>query len=192
MSKIQDDRTEIRRQYKKKRNDMSAALVRQLSAEISEIDLGWEVYQRAQYIFFYYPLGNEVSLLTVIKDALRMGKHAAFPKTMGDRMDFYETAGLQELKEGSFHVMEPESERRDPVCREPDLCFVPGTVFDRSGGRFGYGRGYYDRYFAGKDTVKLAGCAYGYQIAEKLPVNVWDVKMDYLLSENGVISVSGF
>lgn len=189
MSEMQEEREKIRRQYKKKRNDMPAALVHQLSAEISELILGWEVYQRARYIFFYYPLGKEVSLLPVIKDALQAGKHAAFPKTTGDHMDFYEAVSLQELKEGSFHVMEPESEGRDSFCGEPDLCFVPGTVFDRSGGRFGYGRGYYDRYFAGKDTVKLAGCAYACQIVEKLPVSIRDVRMDYLLSENGVLSV---
>ena len=185
----QENRARIRGQYKKKRDAMPAELVRRLSAEISQNILEWEVYQHARNVFFYYPLGNEVSLLPVMKDAWLTGKHAAFPKTMGDHMDFYEAAGLQELKEGCFHVMEPESKGREPVCLEPDLCFVPGTVFDRSGGRFGYGRGYYDRYFAKKDTVKLAGCAYGCQIAEILPVNVWDVRMDFLLSENGIINI---
>lgn len=188
MSKILDGRGQIRKQYKKKRDAMPSALVCQLSARISKAILAWEVYQNAQTVFFYYPLGNEVSLLPVIEDALRAGKHAAFPKTAGEHMDFYEVACLQELKEGCFHVMEPESGKREPVL-EPDLCFVPGIVFDWSGGRFGYGRGYYDRYFAKRHAVKLAGCAYGCQVTERLPVNAWDVKMDFLVSENGIFSI---
>ena len=125
-----------------------------------------------------------------MQDALRHGKRIAFPKTTGDAMDFYEITDLDLLKEGSFHVMEPESRGKKAVSNNPDLCFVPGIAFDHAGGRFGYGRGYYDRYFA--DPLRQAattriGCAYECQISENLPVSDWDVRMDYLLTEKGIV-----
>lgn len=186
---IAESKDQIRRSYKRKRDAMPASLVSQLSVRISEKIFEWEVYQQAERMFFYYPLGNEVSLLPVIQEALRRGKQIAFPKTAGDSMEFYEITNLAELKEGQFHVMEPDTESKHPVCWNPQICFVPGIVFDLSGGRFGYGGGYYDRYFAKKDQVKLVGCAYGFQIVDRLPISLWDVRLEYVLSENGIIYI---
>lgn len=178
-------RAQIRKHYKAMRDAMPPVSVNQLSAQISRYILQWEVYQRADTVFFYHPLGNEASLLPAVKDALAKEKHVAFPKVFGDAMEFYEVFGLHELEEGQFHVMEPFTDGKSPV-REPSVCFVPGTVFDQSGGRFGYGRGYYDRYFAGHGSTVLVGCAYGFQIVGWLPVGSLDVGMDYLVSENGI------
>ncbi len=185
-----NERKKIRDGYKRTRDAMSESLVQELSLKISSNVLEWEPYRQAETIFFYYPLGKEVSLLYVMQDALRHGKRIAFPKTTGDAMDFYEITDLDLLKEGSFHVMEPESRGKKAVSCNPDLCFVPGIAFDHAGGRFGYGRGYYDRYFA--DPLRQAattriGCAYECQISENLPVSDWDVRMDYLLTEKGIV-----
>lgn len=180
------DKDSIRREYLAKRNAMPLTLVRSLSDEICDFVLGWDVYQHAQTMFFYYPLGNEVSLLPVIRDALKSGRHVAFPKTVRDTMEFYEISDLGELEVGRFHVMEPTIASKQPFQAEPELCFVPGVVFDDAGGRFGYGKGYYDRYFAARKTVKLVGCAYQCQMADRLPTDAWDIRMDLLLSEQGI------
>lgn len=189
MEKNDTEKKTVRSYYKSRRDAMPSALADKLSLEISALVLSWELYQQAETVFFYYPLGKEVSLLPVMKDALRKGKQAAFPKTDGGHMEFYAVTQLSQLKEGSFHVMEPPCSDKALAVKNPDICFVPGIAFDRAGGRFGYGRGYYDRYFAGyadAGMVKLAGCAYSWQIAERLPVHGWDVAMDYLISEKGI------
>ena len=67
---------------------MPPFLAELLSDRISKEVLSWECYQKAAAVFFYYPLGNEVSLLPVIEDALSKGKRAAFPKTVKDRLQF--------------------------------------------------------------------------------------------------------
>ena len=185
---LTQNRNEVRSRYKKRRADMPPFLAELLSDRISKEVLSWECYQKAGAVFFYYPLGNEVSLLPVIEDALSKGKRAAFPKTVKDSMQFYEVTDLTEFSEGSFHVMEPDIKGKKPADWEPELCFVPGVVFDRQGGRFGYGKGYYDRYFAHK-TCCLAGCAYECQTVDRLQTDAWDVRMNYLVTENGVFSV---
>ncbi len=184
-----EGREQIRKQYRRKRDAMPFSLAERLSLQISEAVLGWELYQKSDAVFFYYPLGNEVSMLPVINQALADGKRAAFPKTEGNSMLFYEVTDLQELAEGRFHVMEPCTEGKHPADWIPDLCFVPGVVFDRTGGRFGYGKGFYDRYFTQNRCRNLAGCAYECQIADRLCLADWDIRMDYLISENGIFSV---
>ena len=184
------ERNQIRSSYKYQREAMSASLVRQLSSKICDQILAWELYQQADMIFFYYPLGNEVSLLPVILHALSDKKRIAFPKVHGSQMSFYEVGGLDELAEGCFHVMEPSAAGRAPADWPQALCFVPGTVFDRMGGRFGYGRGDYDRCFAERTGCRLAGCAYAFQITDPLPLGQWDRGMDYLICENGIVDFS--
>lgn len=183
---MRNTRNQIRKQYQEIRSAMPSSLAEQLSEQISQKVLMWDVYQKAGAVFFYYPLGNEVSLMPVIKDALQKGKRLAFPKVSGNSMRFYEVTDLRDFCEGSFHVMEPDTERTKPAEWEPELCFVPGTAFDRLGGRFGYGKGYYDRYFAAKSCGCLAGCAYECQTADRLCTDTWDIRMNYLITENGI------
>lgn len=182
------NRKQLRSYFKNQRDSMTSALAGQLSVQICDKILEWEVYQNAGEIYFYYPLEKEVSLLPVIYDALAAGRHIAFPKVSGNDMAFYEVTNLDELTEGCFHVMEPPSEERFLADWPSALCFVPGTAFDREGGRFGYGRGYYDRYFSGRNDCILAGCAYECQITDKLPTEEWDRRMDYMISEKGAVT----
>ncbi len=136
-------------------------------------------------IYGYYPLGSEVSLLGLYDFFLEQGIPLAFPKVKGMDMDFYQVYSMEDFKEGSFHVQEPEN------CKmaewEHAVCFTPGTVFDRAGVRFGYGKGYYDRYFAGHSNILRVGIAYENQIEEKLPGEAWDLPMHYLVTEQGIM-----
>lgn len=183
---------QIRKIYKEKRDAIPKTIAKELSNQLSEHILHWTPYKEAKKVYFYYPLGQEVSLLPVIEDALMHGKQVAFPKVTGNSMNFYEICDLSQLAEGCFHVMEPNivlKQGDDPKLADwkHALCFVPGVVFDLSGARFGYGKGYYDRYFTEKSGCRLVGCAYQCQIAERLPVDVWDIKMDNLITENGIL-----
>lgn len=173
-----------------RRGRMPESQAQALSARICDFILHWDVYRQAEKLYFYYPLGNEVSLLAVIRDALSENRQVAFPKVEGKDLEFYRIQTLEELSKGAFHVMEPAAAGRIPVRWEEALCFVPGVAFDRCGGRFGYGKGYYDRYFARHDCRKLAGCAYECQVTDRLPLDAWDRRMDVLVTENGILKTS--
>ena len=182
---MRNTRNQIRKQYQEIRSAMPSSLAEQLSEQISQKVLMWDVYQKAGAVFCYYPLGNEVSLMPVIKDALQKGKRLAFPKVSGNSMRFYEVTDLRDFCEGSFHVMEP-----DNACKKAEweyaLCFTPGSAFDREGGRFGYGKGYYDRYFEKHPRLLRAGIAYENQVEEKLPTEDFDIPINYLITEQGI------
>lgn len=156
-----------------------------LSQRISEWILQWDACRKAEAFYFYYPLGNEVSLIPVIEKAFAENMPCAFPKVTGKQMDFFQVSDFKMLEKGTFGVMEPQA-ASEPVHWEHALCFVPGVVFDKKGGRFGYGGGYYDRYLAAHGTLKTAGCAYGCQVVEKLPTDAWDRHVDYLITEDGI------
>jgi 5-formyltetrahydrofolate cyclo-ligase len=61
---------------------------------------------------------------------------------------------------------------------------MPGLAFDSSGGRVGYGGGFYDRYISSlpnyKDIPKVA-IAYDFQIVDEVPMNQYDIPVDRII-----------
>lgn len=200
-----ETKIQIRKRYQGKRDAIPKETVKELSLRISQHILQWNLYKEAKKIYFYYPLGKEASLLPVIEDAMSCKKQVAFPKVTGNKMEFYEITSLNQLAEGCFHVMEPQmvnapGYKMDQLRGKEEIypkladwehavCFVPGVVFDHAGARFGYGKGYYDRYFSGRGGCRLVGCAYQCQVADILPADTWDVRMDDLITEYGMIQI---
>lgn len=201
-------RTTCRKQYIALRRQMLKEDVASKSEAICEKVLDSMTYKTAQVIVAYYPLGNEVDCLPVLEDALNNGKHVMLPRTEADcRMDFYEIHSLLDVEEGHFHVMEPkeycrkfEADRfsgeasdkvQDTMKKESSvLVLVPGVVFDYVGNRYGYGKGYYDRYFARFPQLKRIALAYTDQLSEEpLECLGTDVKMHAIVTEREIIVI---
>ena len=68
------------------------------------------------------------------------------------------------------------------------MILVPGCVFDKFGYRLGYGVGFYDRLLPNCPRALLVGLAFSVQIVDLLPSEDWDYPVDFILTENGVIS----
>ncbi len=67
----------------------------------------------------------------------------------------------------------------------PKVWIVPGLAFTRTGGRLGYGGGWYDRLLAGTDpSAILLGVAYPFQVVEELPSESHDIRLtDVVVAE---------
>ena len=60
------------------------------------------------------------------------------------------------------------------------------VAYDKNLNRIGYGGGYYDRYIARLKKVKkiiTIGLAYTYQKVSNIPINKYDIKLDYIITE---------
>ena len=195
---MMEDKKQIRAGRRKERDSLLDGQARAWSDAVNEHLAGWELFQKARSICFYYPLGKEVDLLSAAGLALALGKEVYFPRTERLRMEFYQVTDLEHFKEGNFHVMEPEGGRRLEVFRVQEserdgerppkglLILVPGVAFDRQKQRLGYGKGYYDRYLSDIPEAVKAGIAYECQIAERLPAEEQDIPMDYVITEAGI------
>ena len=98
-----------------------------------------------------------------------------------------------EFELNKYSIPEPVHSTHELINGESlDLVLVPLLGFDRKGNRLGMGGGYYDRSFAFKNTSNtrkpiLMGFAYAFQEVKKLVAENWDVKLDYIATENGII-----
>ncbi len=103
-----------------------------------------------------------------------------------------ETKKFRELQPGMWDILEPAKNLQDERGRkispqQVDLAIIPGVGFDKSGGRIGNGKGYYDRLLCrlNKKAMKIGAC-YESQLFEKIPMNDNDIPMDLLVTEKTV------
>ena len=82
----------------------------------------------------------------------------------------------------------------EPVKSEiiiPSIILVPILAFNENKHRLGYGRGFYDRYLNKyikmHKNILTVGVAFSFQKHHKLPINNKDVKLNYIITEKGII-----
>ena len=88
-----------------------------------------------------------------------------------------------------FGILEPKDTKGEIL---PDLIMVPLVAFDNQLNRIGYGKGYYDRSLLRikkrKRKAISIGIAHSFQRCKTVPVNKHDFKLDYIFTEQGIIS----
>lgn len=180
-------KTQIRKEMKTRRAAMSKDEVLQKSGVAAEYFLKSEIYKKAETIMLYMPLENETDTTEIIKAALNDRKRVILPvtdiKTGIITPCFYESDTV--LEKGGFSVIEPKNAEIAEKS-EIDVVVVPGIAFDKSGSRVGFGKGCYDMFLDGMTAVKVGYC-YEFQLCEKIPAEKYDIKMDYVVTEEGVL-----
>lgn len=148
-------------------------------------------FQESKTIMSFLNFGDEVDTTPLAESILESGKRLILPRCASHGVLI--PAEIHDLKEdiepGRWGIREPKKEGIIPVDPEGiDLVIVPGAAFDRQGNRLGYGGGFYDRFFTRlrPETPKIA-LAFACQILPEIPLEPYDLKVDALATEEGVI-----
>ncbi len=136
----------------------------------------------------YMPIRTEIDPLTAMAEAAAHGP-VGVPVIQGAGMPlkFSRWQPDAPLREGPFGAKVPEVDD----YFDPEILIVPLVAFDRSGGRLGYGGGFYDRTLEGlrKKRATLAiGFAFAGQEADTLPLEPTDQPLDMIVTEQGVLT----
>lgn len=91
------------------------------------------------------------------------------------------------LVPSTFGVPEPIGAEIPATGEDVDTIVLPMLGFDRSGARIGYGAGYYDRFLARNPHLRKIGVAFASQECPDLPVDENDIRMDCIITEDGVV-----
>ncbi len=148
-------------------------------------------------IGLYYPIKSEVDTLDILKYCLSNGWSVYLPKiTVNDKsknpkneMNYVKFKSFDNLISGPYNIKEPKSNRS---TKRLHIIFVPGLAFDRKGNRIGYGKGYFDRYLKKarqySKNILFVGLCFDFQIVNPIKTHEHDVKMDYIITENEIIT----
>ena len=141
----------------------------------------------ADVIFCFISSGVEVSTHEVIDQLLAMGKTVLAPRILrGEPMRAVPFRGWANLAPGVLGIPAPVESVAYPGY--VDLVITPGLGFTPAGTRLGYGRGYYDRWFATHQHGLRVGVAFECQIEPSLPSVSSDVPMNFIITEQRTIA----
>ncbi len=154
---------------------------------IVSVFLASEQYLNSASLLIYVSVGDEIDTYGIISRAFADNKSVAVPYCKGKTMEFYEIDALNDLVSGAYGIPTVDPEDKKPfIPNEGTLCIVPALGFDRSGGRIGYGGGFYDR-FLSRYSVPTVGFCYNKCLLESIPIEEHDVRIDCIITENELI-----
>ena len=135
----------------------------------------------------YYPVNFEIDDLPLLKKFEKSKFNISLPVIKKNfQMDFYKWSFSEILKVNKYGIPEPETKN----IVYPDILLVPLVAFDKNLNRLGYGGGYYDRLIeklSKKKKIIKIGLALSIQEIDKVPINVYDQKLDYIITNKYII-----
>jgi len=191
------DKNELRKYIKAKIEENKANLESE-SQIVCEKLLSDKAFLEAPVLLAYMSLPDEVDVLPVIKEALKMGKKVAIPRVeVQNQMHFYylddEVELNAQVESGYCGINEPKTSKKQfssADAFDSVLVLVPGRAFTKKGARLGRGKGFYDVFLkqlqeecktAGK-KVHTIGVCFSCQLVDSLPTEQNDVFVDKVIT----------
>ena len=181
---MNDDKPGLRRHFRARRRefvaslsaDRRAGLERDLAAVVAPLLNGFRVAAT------YAAQGPEIDPQGI---GALLGPRA-FPRICDGEL-FFHIAARPDLVPGPGAIPEPPATA--PVVM-PDLLLVPLIAAAADGTRLGQGGGYYDRALKAlraRGPVVAIGLAWDVQIAESLPLDPWDERLDHIATPSHLV-----
>lgn len=181
-----DEKNALRKQMKLRRAGMTRKDRFDKSMRIFEQLITVPEFKRADKVYTYVSMDNEIDTIMLIDYSLSLDKRVFVPKVTGKDMEFYEISDISELSPGYMGIYEPDVNGKEPDFSRMGFMCMPGLAFDKSFNRIGYGGGFYDRYLSEKNKLYKAALAYESQVLEHIPAEDNDVKPDMIVTEESI------
>lgn len=181
-------KAEVRQDVLARRDALSALererFSQQIKQHFSELDI-----EPSAVISAFLPIRSEVDLNSLIEELWTVNHKVCLPFMLDrETIEFRQYGSQTELIDNGFGTIAPQD---GSDVMDPDIMLVPLSAFDQSGGRIGYGAGFYDRAIArildGGKTPLLIGVAFSCQEVDQVPCEDHDIPLDMVLTENGLL-----
>ncbi|MEC7460111.1 MAG: 5-formyltetrahydrofolate cyclo-ligase [Pseudomonadota bacterium] len=185
-----NERHTLRAFYRTARKRLSEEEQAAAAAVLSSLVTAQDFYQSATKIAFYLAVDGEIDPQPLLSQALIQGKTCFLPvvKQRDEQLlSFAPYDSATGLVENQWGIAEPPAPATEISPTGFDLVLVPLVAFDRECYRLGMGKGFYDRTFSFKifdrsSQPLLIGLAHECQLADGLPNEGWDVRLDAVVT----------
>lgn len=187
------DRQQLRHICRAKRRQLSPQQRQQAARALCQYFLTSELFKQCQHIGFYRSYQSEIDTGLLLENTLATNKSCYLPRLHPElnQLLFMPYQLGDPLVKNRFGIEEPPLvAERVMLAWNLDVVLVPLIAFDDTGQRLGSGAGYYDRTFAFKKQRPLPillGLAYSLQQVPSLVAAPWDVPLDGVLTEKGLV-----
>ena len=139
-------------------------------------------------ISLYYPSSFELDVFKILEVEYFKKFNFLLPIIQkNNSMEFYKWKQNEILYVNKYGIPEPKKTFK----MIPSIILIPLLAFDKDKNRLGYGKGYYDKYLnkyiKSHKNILTVGVAFSFQKYNKLPVNKKDFKLNFIITEKGII-----
>ena len=187
-------KSELRKIFKQKRNQLSAAQIADQSQAIARLFFDTFNLSQSHVIHTYLPISqqNEVDTIPIID-----GIEENFPSTKiiisrsvveSNELENFIWSTSTPLTINSWGILEPNSHTHTFYkLFDFDIVFIPLLVYDIHGNRIGYGKGFYDRFLAKcpTKTTKI-GLSFFEPIDLITDTNSYDRPLDFCITPHKI------
>ncbi len=148
-------------------------------------------FENINIVSSFISINTEISTTKLNNFILKKNKKLCLPTVLkkDDCLIFREFTNYQDMYEGFMKIKEPKLTNEILV---PEILFIPCLAFDDFGYRLGYGGGYYDRTLENlkKNNQKFLSIGYAFdgQKVSQVPIDKFDIKLDYVITEKKIYS----
>ncbi|MBO6793278.1 MAG: 5-formyltetrahydrofolate cyclo-ligase [Balneolaceae bacterium] len=185
------DKNELRAKIKKQRSVLDQQLWQEWSTQINKRVIESKFYSQAQSLHCYVSMNErkEVDTHSIINHSLDTGKTVFIPvmDTASNKLFHTEITDFNDLRANDWGVLEPIN----AVLKDQffgDVIIIPLLAADTKGNRLGYGKGYYDRFLATSEALKV-GIVFDQFLVDRVPVEDHDIPLDIIITETQTINV---
>lgn len=180
------DKENLRSALKKKRDGLNKELRLKKSEKIVNFLRNINEFKQSKTIFCYVSYKSEVETFSLINYILESDTDLFVPKIISrTKMIAVKLDDIANLEFDDIGILTPKSNKI--LSEKVDTVITPGIGFTKKGGRLGYGRGYYDRWFSINEVKTKIGIAYEEQVVMNLPLEKTDINMDIIITEKEII-----
>lgn len=182
---MKKSKNEFRNQAKSIYKNLSNDYKNRASSEITDLLCKEQLFKDASSILLYISTSDEPSTIDISTQILLLNKKLYIPVcTEGNKLRISQITKDTQFTENIYGIKEP----LNPIFSEitPDLIIMPCVAVSMGKTRLGHGKGYYDRYLSTVKTNTICLC-FSKLIFDELPQDNYDIKPDYIITENGII-----
>lgn len=183
-------KNKLRLNYAAQRSKFTTEEITSSSLAIGHLVQQLPIWERIYYhIFLSIAKNKEIDTSSIIDILRERQKQIIVPRVKNEvALDSVLLVDESQLKENRWGIPEPsEGDLIDPALI--DVVFVPLLVFDKSGHRVGYGKGFYDRFLKScrEDVLKIGLCYFD-PVDEISDIHPDDVELDHCVTPKEIYS----
>ena len=192
MDSVGEAKARLRADMRARRAGLNPAYVAAASAAVVRRLQALPAVAEARRVAAYRAVRGEILL-----DGLLDGERRevfTLPRVVGEDLEFVAWRDGQEFELGAFGIPEPVGGELVAFA-DHDVVLVPLTAFDGGCHRLGQGGGFYDRALAavapGAARPVTVGVAHSFQQVDGVPRDSWDVPLDAVVTDTGLVIAEG-
>lgn len=166
----------LRKEIKQQKQQLADEQKDKASNAVFKTIEAMDAFQQCNRILCYWSLSDELATQAFVNKWYQQ-KNIYLPVVNGQRVDLIRYTGIENMKNGSFGILEPIGNKLSEL-QTIELAVIPGVAFTAEGNRMGRGGGYYDRLLPLLSNAFKVGVGYQLQQRDSIPIEAHDIQLD--------------